>query len=664
MRDFQKKNISPVITDIRHPKKGSSNDSKKSNWVVSFLKKLFITVIILAIGGSAIFFVVNNLKKEFTDFSTSLYQSLKDVESGFSKFENKSVSDSLEGIDGQVKDFNNRFSFLEAIPILKQVPDTFAKIQELTNTLKDVNDNFVKLVVYGPTMIFGEEGVLTTLNNLHADLGKLSDLTNNLRNTASKFNDLSQNFNSEYLSLDTNLSRSKEALEAVINLIGSDSEKHILVLFENPSEIRPAGGFVGSYADLSLSLGKIKAIDVNDIYYPDKFLKLKVVPPIQLQSLTVDWGARDANWFFDFPTSAKKVAYFAENSPVFKDKSIIFEGVVSINVRVIEDILKITGPVKLDEYKLTLDQNNFLREVQYEVEAGRDKIPGQNPKKILSKITPILIEKIKSLDESQRKSLLEAFTRRLQNKDIKLYFKDTKLENLVSELGFSGEIFDLPSRFNGDYLAVVDTNVAGGKTDEVIKQSINLTSAISTDGTINDNLVVKRTHSGNKEKLSFYKVTNQNFIKIFTPPDSYLEVITGSTPKKITPRLNYVKAGYIVDDDLKSIEDTREILDKYGAESYKEFGKKVYAAWFNISSGKSKEINFVYSQGSKISISDGLKYQFVFDKQSGVDSSLDYSLQAPQGYFFEETNSPIFHYEKSDLPARLVIDLTFKKAGE
>ncbi len=80
--------------------------------------------------------------------------------------------------------------------------------------------------------------------------------------------------------------------------------------------MRPAGGFWGSYANVILEGGSVKTIDVDDIYRPDRFLDLKVVPPKQLQGTTPNWGARDANWFFNFPDSAEKLMEFLQASSV------------------------------------------------------------------------------------------------------------------------------------------------------------------------------------------------------------------------------------------------------------------------------------------------------------------------------------------------------------
>jgi hypothetical protein len=55
------------------------------------------------------------------------------------------------------------------------------------------------------------------------------------------------------------------------------------------------------------------------------------------------------------------------------------------------------------------------------------------------------------------------------------------------------------------------------------------------------------------------------------------------------------------------------------------------------------------------------KFRFVYEKQSGADSIFSYSVQAPPRYVFKETGTSIYEYDSSNLPARLVIDLTLQR---
>ena len=58
---------------------------------------------------------------------------------------------------------------------------------------------------------------------------------------------------------------------------------HLLVMLQNLSEEKPAGGFLGSYADVTIASGSITNISVHDIADVDSAFKPNIVPPVPLQ---------------------------------------------------------------------------------------------------------------------------------------------------------------------------------------------------------------------------------------------------------------------------------------------------------------------------------------------------------------------------------------------
>lgn len=520
---------------------------------------------------------------------------------------------------------------------------SLGELRDLVSALVGISSDVNKLRTEGFDSIFNGRGeeLIAILKNLRVNVAKLDAL-------GIGFIDQST------------LSTASGGLEALITLLDKPGEQHLLILFLNPSEMRPIGGFAGSYGDVTLERGSIKDIKVNDIYYPDHFLGKKMVPPIQLQTVTVDWGARDAAWFFDFPTSARKTAEFIEASQVYSKDGVHFDGVIAINVKVIEDILELTGPIKLPEYGLTLTKDNFLEEVQREVEEGRDKQAGGNPKRVLASLAPILIERLHQLNSLDKNTLALALFGRVTNKDIQFYFSDPKVEDFVKKVNWAGETASLPEDVGGDYLAIVNANVAGGKTDARINQSIKLKSEIDATGQINNYLAVTRQHLGKDDEASWYRAKNQNFIKVFTVPGAELISLKGANPKRISPQIDYELAGYSRDPLLESLERTRKNVSGYDAETYSESGKNVFAAWFSTFAGESKVLEVEY-EGTQLSLANGMKYRFIFDKQSGVESTFQYELVAPTGYGWQETSGSTFIYKSDTIPARLEFELTLTK---
>jgi hypothetical protein len=128
----------------------------------------------------------------------------------------------------------------------------------------------------------------------------------------------------------------------VLELLGSRQDRQYLVMFQNNRELRPTGGFIGSFALVDVSRGEVRKVLVDTIYNPDGQLKDFLIPPVPLQKITDRWFARDANWFADFRTSASKVAHLFERSG-----GPTVDGVLAITPVLLEDLLRLTGPISM-----------------------------------------------------------------------------------------------------------------------------------------------------------------------------------------------------------------------------------------------------------------------------------------------------------------------------
>lgn len=438
-------------------------------------------------------------------------------------------------------------------------------------------------------------------------------------------------------------------LAAILDILSSKEPVHILILFQNPSEMRPSGGFIGSYAVLTVKDGAMGGLDVRDIYDPDGWVVEKIIPPRPLQVTTINWEARDANWFLDFRTSAEKVISRLQNSLFYKEKGIAFAGAIAINTDVLKSLLQLTGPIYLPEYDLSITYENFLEEVQYEIEAGRNKKKNQ-PKKILSDITPKLLSHLGELYTQDKDRLIRVLGEHLTVKDIQIYFKEKKLEQFMEKYGVAGAVFEIPQNWNGDYLAVVNANIAGGKTDAYMEQGIFLDSVIDEEGRVSNVVKIERDHRGGETPYFWYNVTNKSYIRILTPPNTQLTEINGETKRTVQSPINYNASSYTTDQDVA-------LLEREGI----EHGKNMLAAWSYVNPGETREIAFSYKRDFVIEPKSGAKYQFVFDKQSGVKGGISYTVQAPPGFRWRESESPIFEYKNESPPARIIIDLTLEE---
>jgi hypothetical protein len=306
---------------------------------------------------------------------------------------------------------------------------------------------------------------------------------------------------------------------------------------------------------------------------------------------------------------------------------------IAINDKVVVDLMRVIGPIE------NLTAENFLAEVQKEVETDASK-------NVLKEITPVIFERLNKLSgDRQKKQLLEIFANRFKHKDIMVYFENPVMESFMKTLEVAGEWFEVSDDFSGDYLAIVNANVAGGKTDAFIEQGVSLESEISPDGLIKNKLTIQRENLGNQREEKWYNTTNQNFIQIFTPKDTELIAMTGNDQKEIKPAVDYRKTGYEIDLDLEAKKD-----------------KNNFYAWFNVPAGENKVLKLVYQRPTSIDFDQGrIPYTFIYDKQSGVDGELEISLKAPPGFVWQENNGEIFKHYSNQIPARIRLDLSLVK---
>jgi hypothetical protein len=460
------------------------------------------------------------------------------------------------------------------------------------------------------------------------------------------------------LSANVQLYRAERFLRSLLAWFTSPRVKHIAILFQNPTEMRPGGGFLGSYGDLTITPDGIQELRVWDIYDPDGQLDIAYKPPKELRSVTPRWGARDANWFFDFPLSAEKTISLLEQSKIYQEQQRTFDGVVAINIHVFASLLDITGPIELPEYKLAITKQNFLREIQKEVESGTDNKAGE-PKRILKKLAPKLLQGLGGLDAEGKRLLLQRLNTHVADKDIMLYMRDIEIENYLKDIGLAGEVATFPEGVPADYLAIVSANVGGGKSDAFLKQRVKLSTNIDAEGRISNFLTIERSHSGEKEKEWWYRAANKSFMKIFTAPGSRLTFMKGGETKNTAGAAN---AKLLQDSDLASIEATVESLPLFKAETLTEAGKTVFSTWMNVPAGTSKKVELSYLNPNRITLGgEPIPYLFIFDKQSGSDTALDVLIAAPPGYMWQENGGPVFNYVAESLPRRISLQLTLVK---
>lgn len=376
-------------------------------------------------------------------------------------------------------------------------------------------------------------------------------------------------------------------------ILGTPEVQTYLFLLQNNTELRPTGGFIGTYGILQLQDGDIKEFTTDNIYNLDNPVKneLHVTPPEALQRYLggSQWFMRDSNWHPDFPISAEKAVefYHLENGPVET-----INGVISVTPNVIHDLLTITGPITIDNDEYTAD--NLTEKLQYEVEVGfrQEGISDAGRKAVIGKLANQIMERIMDTPKSRWPALSTVLLDNLEEKHIMIYSMNPAVHALMGEIGWDGSIH----QGEGDFAMVVDTNLAALKTDRVMAKQIDY--VVTPDG---EDLVVEMTlHYNNNGQFDFFTTRYRSYTRIYVPAGS--ELVSSQ--------------GFLTNDRYVGGEPAEaEVL--YDA----EVNKTVIAGFISVEPQTEEVITIKYRLPRSLAEQVAkVGYSLYFQKQSGTDN--------------------------------------------
>lgn len=706
MKRVPKKNISPLVKDIRSAADGAGEKEEEDTRDQSFelarkaaAQRFFdytpeqsrfpraagvrnswmrwLAVFVVVLVGIFVVFVAAYIQIGQYE-KDSLYSASENVEqfqsaiSDLRSFRPAEAREKLLGVDqnlGGISSARNS-SFLtrlfENVPsFIQEGARIFERFRNLIVFSLELSDETISLGMGWPDFVTEEKGekLLMQLGTIHQALQKIDEENSALASLARGLEDETSPDFAAFAPLQIDFGRLQRFAGALLDWLSS-SERRLAVVFLNPSELRPGGGFIGSYADVTIEKGAIAALTVRDINEPDRTLDLDIVPPKPIQAVARSWRAADANWFFDFSQSSEKLLELLEasqfyNPPAGGDR-LRFDGVVAITNKVAEDLLGLFGgSFEVTKRNLALAPDNLLVEIQKYVEKERSA-GASYPKEVLREITALFLEKLSALDKQQREKGLEMIQSWLGKKDLLFYLREPKLQQFLDFYGWTGTLADISS--GSDYLAVVNATLGGEKTELFVDQEVTLQSQFTQDGVVNNRLVIRRQHNGDKSEYRWYRAPNQAFIKVYTPLNVKLTDFSGGYEKRIVPAVDYEKENYFVDSLVRSIEmTTRDFLQYPALQSFQESERNVFGLWSRVARGNEIEITIDYERRLSAAPAHGQRHRFIFEKQAGSRGRYAFEIHAPIGFQWKENGLPIFEYATDDPDGKIVLDLTLSK---
>ncbi len=394
-------------------------------------------------------------------------------------------------------------------------------------------------------------------------------------------------------------------------LVGKERPRTYLLVFQNQTELRPTGGFMGSVAEVVLDRGQISKVRVppGGTYDLKGQLLAHVISPAPLHLINAHWQFQDANWFPDFPTSAEKIRWFWS-----KSGQPTLDGVIAVNASFVEKIFDVTGPIDMPEYGKVIDRSNFLLETQKAVELEYDR-EANTPKKFVGDLMDALRERMKTLSSDDWLKVAALLSESVETKDVQIALFQPEEQQVISRYGWSGELKET----EGDRLALVEANIAGQKTDGVIREQATLNVDIRPDGSIVDTVKLVRTHTGTKGEL-FRGVRNVSYLRAYVPKGAELLSASGFD----SPASSLFKQpddDYAPDPDVAAIEATTH--DAPGSVAVGEEGSRtVLGGWMQLDPGETQTLTLTYKLPFRVS-----------DLRASLDASPEQASQSTRASY-------------------------------
>lgn len=374
-------------------------------------------------------------------------------------------------------------------------------------------------------------------------------------------------------------------------LLGYPTQRRYLFLLQNNTELRPTGGFIGTYGIVTMDGGEIKEFNTENVYVLDAPVEQSntTVPPDPIvRYLKVNkWFFRDSNWSPDFPTAAQQALAFYHKE---KPEDPAFDGVIAVTPTFISHLLELTGPITIGG--ITFNKDNLVETLQYQVEVAyaQQGVSDADRKEIIGGLSQQLFTRLLTMPQDRWSTMWSILERDVAAKQVLMYASQTDEEQFITDLGWDGAL----KATNGDYVMVVDANLASLKSDPAVKHS--MAYSVSRDG---NDLVAHLTLTYNNNGQFNWKSTRyRSFVRVYVPKGSVLKSATG----------------YMQDDKLHGGKPSQPMTEE-------DLGKTVFSGFIAIEPQEQGTLDITYALPQVLSTAyAGGSYTLLMQKQGGTQA--------------------------------------------
>jgi hypothetical protein len=405
----------------------------------------------------------------------------------------------------------------------------------------------------------------------------------------------------------TAMTEYRPVIERLPAIAGGDGKrKKYLVLFQNDNELRPTGGFLTAFAVINVENGKVTPEKSDDIYELDKKFKKRLPIPEALgRYLTSEkyWNLRDMNISPDFKTSMD--IFYSEYVKLPGEPTDI-DGIIAVDTEFLKTLVTILGPVEVPGYGKFSAETEPKCDCPQIIYALSEIITRPTPylrddrKGILGPMMRELLTKAYGAPKQQWPQLFQEGFKALEGRHIQLYFIDEGAQAAAETINAAGRI--MPPSDEKDFLAIVNANLGGAKSNLFTTYSVNQVVSAPVDGRIEKTVEITYANSRKGDNCNLeagllcLNSTLRDWTRLYVPNGSELVSAQGFTTE---PKV-YDEGGFTVFDGFFVLEpnSTAKITftykvpyndaNEYRLQIWKQGGIPTYETLMDVTGGQEK----------------------------------------------------------------------------
>lgn len=288
----------------------------------------------------------------------------------------------------------------------------------------------------------------------------------------------------------------RPAIEVLPQIAGADGKRQkYLMIFQNDNELRATGGFMTAYSVLYVEDGKVTPEKSDDIYELDKKFSSKTpIPTILGKYLTTEkrFNMRDMNISPDLKNS---MDVFYSNYKLIKSEPQNIDGIITVDSEFLSSLVKVLGPVDVPGYGTFSAETDKRCDCPQIIYALSEIIDRPTPylrtdrKGILAPMMQAILQKAYSSPKEVWPNLFALAKTDIEAKHVQMYFFNEEYQKAAEAVNVAGRMN--PIEEGHDYIAVVDSNLGGAKSNLFVTQEVDLKVSAPENGMVTNTLTLK-----------------------------------------------------------------------------------------------------------------------------------------------------------------------------